>query len=169
MDSLRTLALALAGGLIVLAGGMALDKYEAPVLGAVASPIMISPYFGFGDIIEHRAKTDSLTQASTTVCSLTSPAATSTLQDATIRLSVSSTTATIVTFAKSAGSASTTPFQAYSVGSGAQATISLLATTTTAGADNYTFAPSTKFVVTMAGGVGTFSPTGVCQATWQAI
>lgn len=152
-------------------GAVFFFQKEEVSLGAVASPIVMSPYFGFGDVIDYRAKTSSLTSATTTVCSLTSPSATSTLIDASIRFEVSSSTASIVTFSKGTGSASTTPLQAYSVGAGAQATINLLATTTTAGSDNLTFAPSTKFNVTMAGGASTanFSPSGVCQATWQVI
>lgn len=115
-------------------------------------------------------KTTSLNSATTTICALQSPAATSTLSDATIRLSVSSTTASTLTFAKdSDGNGSSTPFHAVSVAAGAQVTADLLATTTTAGVLNYTFGPSEYFTVTMAGTPGTFSPTGVCQAVFVSI
>lgn len=168
MDIIKLAGVAIVTAIIVLVGGAWLNKSDAP-LGAVASPLLISNYFGYGGMVEFRAKTDALNSASTTVCSLQSPAATSTLKDAAIRLSVSSTTASVVAFSKGTGFSSSTLFQSYSVSANAQATVSLLATTTTAGADNLTFAPNTYFNVTMSGGVGTFSPTGTCQATWQAI
>jgi hypothetical protein len=170
MENLKTLAICIVVAAAMLAGGWVIAPQQMrDSFGSVASPIINWPYFGFGDVIEHRAKTSSLNTASTTVCSLLSPAATSTLQDATVRFTVSSSTASVVSFSKGPGFASTTLLQNYSVGANAQATISLFGTTTSAGIDNLVFAPSQYFNVTMSGGIGTFSPTGTCQATWQAI
>jgi hypothetical protein len=111
-----------------------------------------------------------LTAATTTVCALQSPAATSTLVRGGVRLSVSSTTASTVTIAKATTAfATTTWLTNESVGANAQATIIVPATTTPTGQAFQIFAPNEWLVVGMSGGVGTFSPTGVCQATWEAI
>lgn len=133
------------------------------LLGAVSSPDIMSPYFSVGGVVEWKAHTITLTQASTTVCAIQSPAATSTLSSANILFSVSSTTASTVTLAQS-----TTPYATTtSLGSitlAANARGQALASTT-----GVVFSPNTYFVVSMTGGIGTFSPTGVCQASWQQL
>lgn len=106
-----------------------------------------------------------LSTATTTVCSEQSPTdATSTIMFGQANFIVSSTTASTISFAKSTGpTGSSTLFQSTSVSANAQASIPLLATTTSAGMSNYTFAPGTYINVTMSGGTGTFSPTGSCD------
>jgi len=138
-------------------------------LGAVSSPDIMSPYFSFGGVRQWAAHTESLGQATTTVCALQSPAATSTLLTASIRYSVSSTTASTVTMAKATTAyATTTLIGGGSLAANAQGTFN--ATTTLAQATSLdgvmVFAPSAYLVVGMAGGTGTFSPTGTCQAIW---
>jgi hypothetical protein len=110
---------------------------------------------------------DSLNAASTTVCSLISPTATSTLIDASVHFTVGSSTTATVVFSKGPGFASTTALNDFSLTGGAQGTFSLIGTTTAVGVANYTFAPSQYFNVTMNGGIGTFSPTGECQAVFR--
>jgi hypothetical protein len=135
-------------------------------LGALSSPDIMSPYISFGGVRQW-AQRGTFRSASTTVISIQSPVATSTLLSATCDFDTSSSTASTVTFAKDTDeSGSSTPLQAFSVSAGAQAHLSLPATTTTAGMSNLTFAPSAYFNVTMAGSAGTFSPTGGCNAIW---
>lgn len=154
-----------------------LSSVRTPLLGAATSPDISSPYFSYGDVRHWGRKTISLTQATTTVCALQSPAATSTLMSGGINLSVSSTTASVVTIAKAATQYATTTAIATSTPI-ANALLNLPAATTTTIALNLPlaitdriFGPSTWFVVGMADGTaeataGTFSPTGICQATF---
>jgi len=139
-------------------------------LGSVASPDIMSPYFSFGGVRHWGARSDSLVQATTTVCAIQSPAATSTLIMGSIRLSVGSTTASTVTIAKSATAyATTTLIGGGALGAGAQGTFSATTTPSTGTSLDgpMVFGPSQYLVVGMQGGVGgTFSPTGNCQATW---
>lgn len=114
-------------------------------------------------------RTASLTQATTTVCAIQSPAATSTLQSASILLTVSSTTASSVVLAKATTAfATTTNLNTEAVAANAQATI-VASTSPTGGNKDLIFSPSTWLVVGMSGGTGTFSPTGVCTATWTTL
>ena len=106
-----------------------------------------------------------LTTATTTVCAIKSPAATSTLTFAAVNFVVSSSTASTVTLAKATTAyATTTLLGVADIGANAQDTI--IASSSPAAAEATIFAPSTYFVVGMAGGVGTFSPTGRCTATF---
>lgn len=171
MDKLKTyiasglIALLVAFGTVVVTS--APQKAPEDNLGAISSPDIPSPYLSWGGVRQW-AMNRTLNTATTTVCSIRAPlSATTTLLKATIRLDTSSTTASTVTFAKANGGAgSTTPFNAFSVSAGAQAALSLPATTTAAGMANYTFAPGAFFNVTMAGSAGTFSPTGECHAVF---
>lgn len=139
----------------------------APSLGAVSSPDINSPYFSFGQVRLWAAHTDSLTAATTTVCALQSPAATSTLLKGSVSFSVSSSTATIVTMAKATTPyATTTSLGSAILAAGAQGTFNATTTPVVGVDDKVVFAPNSYFVVGMAGGVGTFSPTGTCQAVW---
>lgn len=163
-------------GVVLLAvfGFMALRSPVTP--GAVSSPEIPSPYFGFGDVRWWAGKMETA-QATTTVCAIQSPVATSTLVGGGVSLSVSSTTASTVTVAKATTAfATTTLLRTVSVSANAQAQFPLASTTSVASAAaweleqvNLTFAPNTWLVVGMAGGVGTFSPTGTCTAVWQQV
>jgi len=172
MDTIKKIIAPLAIGIVVglIVGnvtiGTRVDTRSTPV-GAVSSPDIMSPYFSFGGVRQWSAHTASLAQATTTVCAIQSPVSTSTLEYASIRFSVSSSTASTVTIAKAATAyATTTSLASASVSANAQATV--ISKRTAAGGDalDETFGPSPWLVVGMAGGVGTFSPTGVCQATW---
>ncbi len=135
----------------------------AKSVGSATSPDISSPYFSVGDVIQWKGKTTALTQATTTICAIQSPAATSTLVTAGIRLSVSSTTASIIQMANSTTAFATTTQIGTDVAVAANAFTTIIASTTAANI----FAPSTWFVVGMKGNSGTFSPTGICQATWE--
>lgn len=116
------------------------------------------------------ARDASLEAASTTICALQSPAATSTLQSASVLLTTSSTSASTITLAKAATAfATTTLLNTGAVAAGAQATI-IASTTSQGGTDQASvFGPSQWFVAGMSGGTGTFSPSGVCSAVWREV
>lgn len=108
--------------------------------------------------------------ATTTVCAIKSPAATSTLVRASASFSVSSTTASIVAMTKSATAfATTTLIGGGALAANAQGTFNATTTLTTETSLDGTrvFGPSQYLVVGMQGGVGTFSPTGWCNATFE--
>lgn len=89
----------------------------------------LAPYADFGGVRHWYAHTDTLNQASTTVCSFKAPVATSTLIFASITLTTGTTTAITVDIAKSnSPSATTTRFASIVLGAGAKGTI--LASTT---------------------------------------
>lgn len=141
---------------------------ENSILGAVASPDIPSPYFSFGDVRQWAARDSDLTQATTTVCAIQSPAATSTLVAGGIQFTRSSTTASTITIAKaSTAFATTTLINAGDVSANAHATI-LAASTTLSALEqtNRIFAPNQYLVFGVQGGIGTFSPAGSCHAVW---
>lgn len=131
-------------------------------VGAVAS--LQSPLEVNGVATYYEGK--ALRIATTTVCSIKSPVATSTLTHASLRLAVSSTTASKVYIAKGATmNATTTNFVTFSVAADAQITINATTTALEAG-DNNIFAPSQYLNFGMSGGNSTFSPVGKCVATF---
>ncbi len=107
-----------------------------------------------------------LTTATTTVCSIKSPAATSTLDRARITLTVSSTTASTVTIAKGATfNASSTLLASAPLAADAQGTLTASSTATGVNLDNINIiAPNQYINFSMSGGNGTFSPSGSCFA-----
>lgn len=118
-----------------------------------------------GGIFTTAFRTTALTQATTTPCAIASPNATSSLTSMALFLSVSSTTASIVTFATSTTAFATTSLvMTQSVGANAQANL-----VWNGGANNSVVSPNTFVVVGMAGGTGTFTPSGVCEATFQIL
>lgn len=162
----------LIGGIAVLALVVAIVAISRPAQisqktiqsGAVASPDIISPYFSFGGLKHWAGRTDSMTQATTTVCAIQSPAATSTLAWASVLFKVSSTTASIVTLATSTSPyATTTLLIANNIGANAQGYVNFH------GSSANVLAPNTWVVVGMQGGTGTFSPTGTCQVEFMAL
>ncbi len=169
METIKTvlisavIAALVAGGLVV---ALPKDSEGKPTLGSLAGPDIPSPWLRWGGVTEY-AGSMALAQATTTVCAIQSPAATSTLQAAFVRFDVSSTTASVVTIAKATTAfATTTSIGAdYNIAANAQAFINASTTNGVAGASEV-FGPNTWLVIGMKGGTGTFSPTGVCGARW---
>lgn len=139
-----------------------------PVVGSVSSPDIQSPYFSFGGVRQWAGKSDSLIQATTTVCAIQAPAASSTLMLASLHLSVSSTTASTITIAKSATPYATTTIFGSQMAVAANATATIIASTTpVAAAGGVTQFNGGEYVVFgMQGGIGSFSPSGTCQAVF---
>lgn len=110
--------------------------------------------------------TKALTTATTTVCSVKSPSATSTLDRARITFTVSSSSASFITIAKgTTPNASSTLLANTAIAANAQGTV-VASSTPFAGTTldgPMTVAPSTFVNFSMSGGVGTFSPSGTCE------
>ena len=148
-------------------------------LGAVASPDIQSPYFSFGGVRQWGAHSG-LNQASTTICSLQSPAATSTLSMSSgISITTGTTTAIALEIGKSTVmDATTTRISYVTLASGAQVTLnSFVASTTaaygslgqrhTADETDLIFAPNTRLNVKYGGTLGSLNTlVGGCNATW---
>ena len=140
-------------------------------LGAIPGVEVSGPSWSVNGVRSEYASSR-LRQATTTVCALRSPSATSTLMHASITLDTSSTTATTVTLAKATTAyATTTLVTSAAVNANAQATIIATSTANTVSAlgtiNTRVFAPNNYLVVGMQGGVGSFSPVGSCNAEWR--
>lgn len=177
MDNIKVYGI----GLIAVVGlvfgylGFSRGLPEYPV-GAISGPDISSSYLSVNGVRAFYAS-HGMTKATTTICSFQSPNATSTLRTAVgngitgANFSVSSTTASRITFAKATTAFATTTI----IGSGAEVAANvkayILASSTAAqqiAGDNI-FAPSEWLVVGMQGGTGTFSPTGTCTAVFDVI
>jgi hypothetical protein len=155
--TLGGIAAAIIAVLFILLSG----QTEHTAVGGVASPD-----FNIGGMHFFSARTGSLNQATTSVlCALQSPAATSTLMEASVELSTGTSTVTSLFMAKGTAPAVTgaTTLASTSVASGALKTLELNGTTTVGA---YVFSPNTYFQVVQLGG-GVLNQTGVCQALWQ--
>lgn len=141
------------------------------VLGAVSGPDNYFPYWGVNGVRTFH-NSIGLTKATTTVCSIKSPSATSTLSFATVRFAVASTSATYVELARATTRyATTTSINTYTIVAGAQATIVASSTGSIAG-DATIFPPNTYFNVKVAwDNVATSAsvPSGVCKASFIEI
>lgn len=112
----------------------------------------------------------SLYAATTTVCAIKSPSATSTLAGGGIRMTTSSTTASTLTIARAATAyATTTTILSQAVAAGAQISVPFASTSPSNTYTDRVFAPGTFLVVGMQGGIGSFSPVGSCSALFQVL
>lgn len=166
------------GGVIVVVGGLLGAVYffttaSAPAqpatksFGSLAGPDIPSPYLNWGGVQEYRASSG-LNQASTTVCTLQSPAATSTLQFASVQITGATTTALTYSIARDPQVATygTAIGTDYIVAGGAQDTI--IASTSPAAGNAVRFAPNTYLNVKYAGANGALNVlVGSCKAAWN--
>lgn len=135
---------------------------ETKVLGV--DPNIASQYFSVGGVLEWKFRTDTLQQATTTVCVFPVPAATSTLNRFTFNESISSTTASIIDIGLSTNPTATTTLLnvSTSVAANGMVNIALSSSTITV--------PGQFVVVNQKAGPGLIAnPTGVCQASFQQI
>lgn len=110
--------------------------------------------------------------ASTTILAIKSPSASSTLTAGSgCYVSVSSTTASILTVAKATTAFATTTVivNPIVVSANAETTFQVGTTTTNASAATGIFAPNTFLVIGMQGGTGTFSPSGGCNVSFDTL
>lgn len=175
-DSLKTGILAVVVTAVLLTGAfiftsMSTSKDTATAttptrernFGSLAGPNIPSQYLTWGDVSTYNY-TDTFNQASTTVCSITSPAATSTLVFASAAVTTGTTTALVYDFGKSNVMDATTTLigQTSTVASGALATL-VASTTQTMSA--LVFGPSQILNVKYGGALGALNVlVGTCKA-----
>lgn len=151
---------------------LGLGEPEVQSVGAVTGPFMPFDHiqWGLGQGIRIYPTAIGLKTATTTICAIQSPVATSTLVQAGILFSVSATTTTTIDLAKAATAfATTTAIGGATLASDAEGLI-LASTTPTSGLDDaMVFAPNTWFVVGMQGNdFSDSAPVGVCHATFES-
>lgn len=171
MNKLSTILLSGITALVVVLFGISFAPentrtiVEKP-LGAVSSPDIPSPYISYGGLI-HWANAVQLNTATNTLCSIQSPAATSTLVYASVFFT-STTSPSLVQISKgttisgtsTSALSSATPFAANQGG------YVVASTSVDSLAGTLVFAPN-QFLVVQQFGVavpGTMSPTGQCSA-----
>jgi len=140
--------------------------------GAIVGPDAYLPYQAINDVQRFYNRLTGLNSASTTVCAIKSPSATSTLVSGSIKYFVGSSTIAVYTeIGKGATQfATTTSLGIATLASGGQGTMH--ATTPVGGSfdEAMVFAPSQWMVVNVnAGDVTGFAPTGACQAVFERI
>lgn len=136
------------------------------VFGAISGPDITSPYLSVNGVQSWYTK-KGLVTSTTTPCAIKAPAATSSLESASVLFRTSSTSASVVTIAKAATAYATTTRLGTVTAIAANAQASIVGTTTAA--NGVVFAPNEWLVVGMQGGVGSFSPVGSCQAVFQVL
>ena len=149
--------------------------------GAVSGPNVDFPSFTVNGVLTYY-NTTGLNKATTTtndagnsvarvVCSIKTPTATTTLMSASVSFTTSTTSATIVDIAEAANSYATTTVLGATYILAANAKGVILASTTSAvsGGAPGLISPNQYINVKMAGGRGTYSPVGTCQAVFQGI
>ncbi len=138
--------------------------------GAISGPDINSPYLNVNGVTTFYNRA-AMKKATTTICAFKSPPATSTLTSFSAKFTVATDTASIVTMAQAASAFATTTLLGVQVGIASNAQISIVGSTTAVQNSSLAnvFAPNQYFVVGMQGGVGTFSPTGFCQADFRQL
>lgn len=148
---------------LALAAGIYIAKDQPQPVGAVSGPDRYFSCESRNGVTQCFTRTG-LNTGTTTPLAIKSPAATSTLMlGSGCHFEVSSTTAKAVRFAKATTPNATTTFL-FGANIAASAKGSITATTTT---DSFQFAPNTWLTMSMIGGTGLDSPSGVCQATFE--
>lgn len=176
----KTLGAMLVVILVATAGAYLFPKVQKP-LGSLPGPDITSPYLSWGDggVVQWAASRP-LNQASTTICSMRSPSATSTLVYGSVQLTTGTTTAIALELAKSTLFDATTTRIAYdsALASGAQETLTAFVASTTgvygalgqqhtADEQDLVFAPNTYLNAKYGGALGTTNTLkGLCTAVW---
>lgn len=160
-------------GVLVLAlagvGGWAVAPKEAApedkdIAGSDA--VVNSNYLNVGGVVTYFFRDDELTAATTTPLAIQAPSATSTLMIGSgCHFTVSSTSAKAIRFAKATSPNATTTFL-FGANTAANARADVVATTTT---DSFVFGPNTWLVMSMVGGTGVDSPSGLCHARFVVL
>lgn len=176
MDKLKTIILPLLVAVVASVGISVMDSpdiqqiVKETKLGALTGPDIPYSYLSVSGVRREYVRSESLTAATTTPCIFVAPAATSTLISAGMRLDTATSVAYTLTIATSSAAtyATTTPLAAQGAPANNGQTLTWLATTTFNGGSGF-MKPSSLVVFSMTGGVGTFTPTGACQATFEVL
>jgi hypothetical protein len=140
---------------------------EVQKLGAAASPDIQSDWLRFGGVTRFAYATNNLNQASSTVCTIQSPAATSTLVSGGIRFDVASSTQWVVEIGKGVHSNATTTLLGTGIIVANGQGLILASSTFGLGVDPaVVFAPNTYFNV-KAPTAGGGTPSGHCHAVFE--
>lgn len=156
-------------GLVAFSPGK--EIVQVPQIGALSGPDIMSPYLRWGGVPIFAAS-QKPTAATYNFCALQSPAATSSLIMGGVRLSVSTSTAGSIFFAKATTATASTTQIGTDNAIAANSQVMLIASTTVgSAAQTEVFAPNTYFIVGYKGeaaaGISNLAPQGVCQARWQ--
>lgn len=136
-------------------------------VGAVSSPVLNSSYFSFGGVMQHAYRVK-MNTATTTLCAVQSPAATSTLVYAGYQILVGTSTAANIDIAKGNTSAATTTLLVTGTSVGSGATKEMSWTTAGATAADDIMAPSTWVLVkTATPGLSGYTYNGTCSVVFQ--
>jgi len=143
-------------------------------LGAAPGPDIYYPYLSINDVMSFYDSKETLSGTST-VCAIKSPNATSTLDVGSVYFrGVATSTATVISIAKSATAFATTTLLGadVTIGAGAQG-YTIASTTSATYANQYVFAPNQYFVVGVkgitAGQLATENIDGTCQVKFTRI
>lgn len=167
METYKTSIIAAISALVVVVVAWTVAPVNTVVKETFGGSYASQTYIDVGGVVTETRRTDTLNTASTTICSLQAPAATSTLVlGSGVRLDVSSTTNMTVSVYKAnlPSTATTLLFSGGAIGANAKATVT--ATTST---NNFVFSPNQWLNVIGSGGTGTYSPSGTCQAQFVVI
>lgn len=130
-----------------------------------SSPDNYSPFINQNGVTKWYNRVG-LTQASSTICAIKSPSATSTLVSASVHVNVNTTASTAVIGKATTAFATTTKLAQAAIAAGAE--LNLVASTSPATDGALTFSPNTYMVVGL-NGSGAVNLAGNCQATWEQI
>jgi len=141
-------------------------------LGAVSSPDILSPYFSYGDTRFWGFRPNLLT-ASTTVCNIQAPAATTTLEGFSLDVKTGTTSEVHLQFATSPTPDATTSVLAnFTLAANSKNQVSgtsTLAHQVIPGSTWFVIKASPTLAAGAAGAQGTVSMTGTCSANFRAI
>lgn len=131
-----------------------------------AQPISPFNYSCVGGVCRFVASKPTLTQASSTICALQSPAATSTLVSGAVHIDINTTASTAVIGKATTAFATTTKLAQAAIAAGTE--LNLVASTSPITNGANVFSPNTWMVVSLEGS-GAVNLDGNCQATWEQI
>lgn len=170
MDKKNLIASIVIGLIAIVAsvylGGTQVVKEITHEVGAVSSPDLASRYFSFGGVREWAGR-QQMNVATTTLCAIQAPAATSTLKFVSFSVTTGTSTSATIDIATSTTAFATTTnlVSAVSIGSGAQG--QQFWSPVGGSVNDNTMAPNTYVIVKTAGaGLGGYTYGGTCQASF---
>ena len=153
----------------VFLGGTQVVKdtvHEVVKTGAISSPDLDSPYFSYGGVRRFGLR-QQMHVATTTLCAIQAPAATSTLEFASFSITTGTSTAATIDIGTSTTAFATTTNLVAAVSIGSGATGQQFWSPVGGSVNDLTMAPSTYVVVKTAGaGLGGYTYGGTCQASF---
>lgn len=167
MDILKSGIVALVVSVLVVTAGTLLMPKAAPLVGSITGPVIPFPYHTWGGVTSYRSHT-AMQTATTTLCAIQTPSATSTVTFSGWSITTgTSTAATIdIGIGSTAYATTSTLVSGTSVNSGATGAAAYAAangTTAVVGPNKY------LIVKTNGAGLGGYTYTGTCSAEFTVI